>query len=100
MTFIGAGIGEVAVFDNKRRNHLAPNVAKIVPHMKMSKYLMYYFMSPTGQTEIFQFMKAVAQPSLSMETIRKVKVPLPPLAEQKHIVQKLEQILPLCEKLK
>ena len=29
MTFIGAGIGEVAVFENKRRNHLAPNVAKV-----------------------------------------------------------------------
>jgi type I restriction enzyme S subunit len=27
-------------------------------------------------------------------------IPLPPLAEQKRIVAKLEEILPLCEKLK
>ena len=27
-------------------------------------------------------------------------IPLPPLAEQKHIVAKLEELLPLCERLK
>jgi len=27
-------------------------------------------------------------------------IPLPPLAEQKRIVAKLEEILPLCERLK
>ncbi|MBP5674723.1 restriction endonuclease subunit S [Candidatus Saccharibacteria bacterium] len=93
MTFIGAGIGEVAVFDNIHRNHLAPNVAKIVPHLDMCQYLMYYFMSPIGRSEIFQFMKAVAQPSLSMETIRKIRVPLPPLAEQKRIVERLDVLM-------
>ncbi len=99
MTFIGAGIGEVAVFENKRRNHLAPNVAKIVPHIDMNKYMLYYFMSPTGQQEIFKFMKAVAQPSLSMDTIRQVKIPIPPAAEQKRIVKKVEELLPYCERL-
>ena len=100
MTFIGAGIGDVAIFENKRRNHLAPNVAKIVPHIDICDYLLYYFMSPAGQNEIFQFMKAVAQPSLSMETIRKVRVPVPPLLEQYRIVAKIEELLPLCEGLK
>lgn len=99
MTFIGAGIGEVALFENKRRNHLAPNVAKIVPHIDMNLYMLYYFMSPTGQKEIFKFMKAVAQPSLSMDTIRQVKIPLPPLREQQRIVSKIEELLPYCERL-
>ena len=31
MTFIGAGIGDTCIFPAERRNHLAPNVAKIEP---------------------------------------------------------------------
>ena len=32
--------------------------------------------------------------------IKNKAIPLPPLAEQKRIVAKLEQLLPLCERLK
>ena len=99
MTFIGAGIGEVAVFDNIRRNHLAPNVAKIVPYVDINYFLMYYLMSAVGQLQIFQYMKQTAQPSLSMEVIRKVLIPLPPLAEQKRIVQEIEKMMPYCQML-
>lgn len=92
MTFIGAGIGETAVFDKNERYHLAPNVAKIVPGLDINKYLMYYFMSPLGKSQVFQYVKQTAQPSLSMETIRSVAVPLPPLDEIKRIVQKIEEL--------
>ena len=34
------------------------------------------------------------------EILKNYLVPLPPLAEQKRIVTKLEEILPLCERLK
>ncbi len=37
---------------------------------------------------------------LPRETLMNIPIPLPPLAEQKRIVAKLEEILPLCERLK
>lgn len=43
---------------------------------------------------------ATAQPVVSGKKIYPMLFPLPPLAEQKRIVAKLEEILPLCEGLK
>jgi len=100
MTFIGAGIGEVAIFDKDKRYHLAPNVAKIVPGKDINKFLMYYFMSPIGKSNIFKYIKQTAQPSLSMETIRCVQVPLPPLEEQHRIVEKIEELFNKLDELK
>ena len=47
-----------------------------------------------------QYATATAQPGLSVANIVKVLIPLPPLAEQKRIVARLEELLPLCERLK
>lgn len=43
---------------------------------------------------------ATAQPVVSGKKIYPLAFPLPPLAEQKRIVARLEELLPLCERLK
>lgn len=40
------------------------------------------------------------QTELGAGTVKALFLPLPPLAEQKRIVAKIEELLPLCEKLK
>ena len=96
ITFIGAGIGDVALFDRKKRYHLAPNVAKVELFNSLSykisdKYILYYLNSPIGQQELFKYMKATAQPSLSMGTIRDIYFPSCSLPEQQRIVEEIEK---------
>ena len=52
----------------------------------------YYMASASGTSE--------SMPKINQKTVSFTLVPLPPLAEQKRIVEKLEQLLPLCERLK
>lgn len=101
ITFIGAGIGEVAIFNKKERWHLAPNVAKAEPILNeiSLEYLMWFLLSEYGQKEFFKIQKATAQPSLSMGTIRIVCIPLPPFSEQQRIVKKVEELLTVCDEL-
>lgn len=101
ITFIGAGIGDVCIFKENKRWHLAPNVAKVEPFANMSiEYLCLYLNSPLGRKELFKSMKSTAQPSLSMTTIREIWVLVPPVNEQIRIVQKVERVLSICESMK
>lgn len=104
VTFIGAGIGDISTFDESERWHLAPNVAKMEPFegcedLLNIKFLNYFLMSYNGQKEIFKHVKATAQPSLSMGTLRDIDLPLPSLKEQQEIVAKLEQLMAFCDNL-
>ena len=45
-----------------------------------------------------QYATATAQPGLAVANINEVFIPLPPLAEQKRIVAKIEELLPYIEK--
>lgn len=104
VTFIGAGIGDVALFDFQERWHLAPNVAKMEPFSGCEnkvnpKYITYFLNSPIGRNEIFKHLKSTAQPSISMGTIRDIDYPLPPLNEQHRIVAKIDQLMALCDNL-
>jgi type I restriction enzyme S subunit len=97
MVFIGAGTGNVCLAPCDGRWHLAPNVAKIdVVGGINRKYLLYYLQSQMGIGYMSSWIKSTAQPSLSMETIRQITVPLPPIGEQSRIIETLEYLLS-CE---
>jgi len=104
ITFIGAGIGDVALFNESNRWHLAPNVAKQelfegCENYITLKFINHFLMSDYGRKELFKHVKATAQPSLSMGTIRDIDYPLPPFEEQKEIVKKIKKLFKICDEL-
>ena len=56
-----------------------------------SAYFRNSLLGDTGTTTINQ---------ITQEMLKNVLIPLPPLAEQKRIVAKIKELMPLCDKLK
>lgn len=97
MAMYGATIGKLGILEIPVTTNQA--CCACIPYAGMyNKYLFYYLMS-MRQTYI-GMAEGGAQPNISKEKIVNSILPLPPLEEQHRIVAKLEEILPLCERLK
>ena len=64
------------------------------------EFMKYFMESKLYWDQLRNGTIATAQPNCNGKTLAKMILPLPPLAEQKRIVAKLEEILPLCDRLK
>lgn len=63
-------------------------------------YLYFLLKSPVVKAQCDKVATGTAQKTVGLKSLKNIVIPLPPLAEQKRIVEKLEQLLPLCEWLK
>jgi type I restriction enzyme, S subunit len=65
----------------------------------LSEYLLLVLKSPISQTLLKLYDNGTAQPNLSATDLKKFYIPLPPLAEQKRIVAKVDELMALCDDL-
>lgn len=96
---IGASIGKVFIIPYlDRPMSIAPNsiIVKCLNPL-MTTFFKYIILSSYGQDLLKSFTAGTAMPKFSKTQLRNSIIPLPPLAEQQRIVEKLEQILPLVE---
>ena len=61
---------------------------------------MYFILSPQFQKQLLDNCTGTTAKGIKADKLKHLIIPLPPLAEQKRIVEKLEHLLPLCERLK
>lgn len=89
------------VLVNKDREFCIKNMALLKP-LDPNKINMRYFLFFLQNEQYAMKKKASGgvQAFISLRFLRNYPFPLPPLGEQKRIVAKLEELLPLCERLK
>ena len=91
-TYVGT-IGNVALIDKNDKYYLAPNVSRIrfKTDIIIPKYALYVFLSyDFYRTQIEKYLNASSMRNLSMENIRKFRIPIPSIDEQKRIVSILD----------
>ena len=108
LSIVGASIGNVGLYLDNTVCLLGGAIAKIdLVDDRLYEYLYLYLKSPLGYEQIMKNYKSTAQGTITVEDVRNIVVPLPPIEEQERIISKINQLFskldevqPLEEKLK
>lgn len=88
-------IGKMAIL-TEEKVHIARQIMGIKPIMTSTQYIQFFLEQkiPTFKQDAKSFI-----PGIERNTILTTLIPLPPLAEQKRIVAKIEELLTLCKSM-
>ncbi|PMG18471.1 restriction endonuclease subunit S [Vibrio splendidus] len=97
---VGGTIGRSSLVPEDSNFALVRSVALIKPMIFDSSYLKYAMDSKLLQESIHKNKRGGAQPCLYLSEISKFPFSMPPLSEQRRIVEKVRELLQLCDFLK
>ena len=94
LTYTGNGYGDCAIIEENDKYHLAPNICKITPNTtKIDPYFLYsYIRTNEFYQTMSNHMTGSSQPTIPMKSIRVLKVPVPPMEEQRKIASFMKNI--------
>ena len=91
-------LGKTAMYENDDIALLNQRVLKLTPlNPSMSQYLYHAINSFYFHNTVSHKGGGSAQSNLKLEHVMEMYIPIPPIEEQKRIVDKLNELLPLCD---
>ena len=99
LSIVGASIGNIGIYPGQPLAMIGGAICKVtLIDDKLYDYLYYFLQSPLGQQEIKKNLKATAQGTITVQDVREILIKIPPIAEQKRIVARIEELLPLIDR--
>ena len=97
---VGASIGRTAEFNLETDNSNINQAVAVIRLLdkSLNAFLLKLFNSPFVVTQMLGKTVETARPNISLGSVENLLVPLPPLAEQRRIVAKIEELMPLVER--
>jgi len=102
MNIVGGSIGRSAIYYREAVANINQAVCliRLINSNEMNKsYFLHFFNSALCISYMFSNQVDSARANLSMGNISKFLIPLPPLNEQKRIVEKVDFLIKLCDEL-
>ena len=101
LNITGGSIGRCALIsDNFDTANVSQHVAIVrMIELETRKYIHQFIISPGFQDRIMEVQVGVSREGLSMTKLKLFPVPMPPLEEQKVIVEKVNSLMTLCDEL-
>jgi type I restriction enzyme S subunit len=103
INLVGASIGRSALWDldDVANINQAVGIVRFLPDLEIieHRYLLFYLNSPSGQKFMFENQVDMARANISLKNLSEFPIPLPPTAEQKRIVAKVDQLMALVDQL-
>lgn len=95
----GATVGKMGINKLDKITYLNQRVCKVVCSNKLNKmYFYYWYMYFDIISEVLSLSNGSAQDNISTKTLEKIKIPIPPLEMQQHIVDEIESQTELHKK--
>jgi type I restriction enzyme S subunit len=101
LNITGASIGRSCIvpddFDEGNVNQHVSIIRSVDNDIRL--FLHYCIISPYFQNRIMDVQVGMSREGLSKKVLRDLLIPLPPLAEQHRIVEKVDRLMALCDEL-